>query len=96
MRRAISLVTAMVAAFMMSAGTASAATGVLYVGDEDYHDPEGCYVVILESGERPHVYNNTDEPVEIYSNLGCNGTPARVLQPREGGQLRASVSLWVD
>ncbi|MFF2545718.1 hypothetical protein ACFVUY_24510 [Kitasatospora sp. NPDC058063] len=66
----VPLMTAAALLLLLPAGPATAATGNLYLNNEEvYTDPSGCYP--LEDSSI--VDNNTDTAVTVYSGPDCNG-----------------------
>lgn len=69
---------AAIMAAVLATAPASAATGVLRVGDDEYRDPVGCY---LNRSTPLRVENDTDRIVVLFHDSKCGGDQIGLVAP---------------
>ncbi|MGW0671429.1 hypothetical protein [Streptomyces sp. NPDC002746] len=69
---------AAVAMTVVVPGSAYAAEGALFINDQTFEDPSGCYPV---ASTRLSVSNHTDAIAEVHSGPNCTGPVTNVVYP---------------
>ncbi|CAG7623826.1 hypothetical protein [Actinacidiphila bryophytorum] len=65
--------------------SAQAAQGILTIDATTYQDPaDGCLDVGGPPAPRHFVANDTDAPVLLYTDPGCQGRPVHLVPPGDG------------